>query len=470
MNDAELDQVLFKLSPSDSFTIRQAFEGILVTGGTGAGKTSGPGETAAKAVLEKGWGGLVLCAKVDEADLWIHRCKQAGREHDVTIVSEDGENRINVFDYCYRLFGNTPQIVRVVLDSVENGTGRRQGRDPYWEHATSQYLTNAIDLVTLATDQLDLADVVGVLRSAPLSAEVASAYGAHARGEASPHSNWAVQSKCARMLRIAESRSLSPGRQADLAETAIFFLEEFPNSDPRTRANVLSSLMSELTSLMRSPFRELFGTDTTIRPEDSFDGKIYLLNFPIKKYGEAGRFAQTIFKGLWQRAVERRGAHGIPVFLWVDEAQCFATSYDSLFFQTARDARVVNMLLTQSIANLRAALGDDDNSKDVSDTFLGNLQTMVFLANSCPVNNEYAERVFGREVRGMLNYGVGPDGDLQVGLQKGLHPVLPSNKFTTLKKGGAANDRIVEGYVFQAGRSWQANPGKNWLLAEFRQA
>jgi hypothetical protein len=51
-------------------------------------------------------------------------------------------------------------------------------------------------------------------------------------------------------------------------------------------------------------------------------------------------------------------------------------------------------------------------------------------------------------------------------------PILPAIRFSTLKKGGLANDKLVQAYVFQAGRVWlgdDARHNKNWLLAEFRQ-
>ena len=57
-------------SAKDALTLADAKTGVLITGQTGKGKTSGPGRLLAKAYLRAGFGGLVLCAKIDEADLW----------------------------------------------------------------------------------------------------------------------------------------------------------------------------------------------------------------------------------------------------------------------------------------------------------------------------------------------------------------------------------------------------------------
>src|SRR6201997_4535401 len=57
-------------SAKDALTLADAKTGVLITGQTGRGKTSGPGRLLAKAYLGAGFGGLVLCAKIDEAAFW----------------------------------------------------------------------------------------------------------------------------------------------------------------------------------------------------------------------------------------------------------------------------------------------------------------------------------------------------------------------------------------------------------------
>ena len=63
----------------DDVTLRDACQGILITGGTGSGKTSGSGAAIAGAFLRAGMGGLVLVAKPEEAELWRRYCKRRGR-------------------------------------------------------------------------------------------------------------------------------------------------------------------------------------------------------------------------------------------------------------------------------------------------------------------------------------------------------------------------------------------------------
>jgi hypothetical protein len=228
--------------------------------------------------------------------------------------------------------------------------------------------------------------------------------------------------------------------------------------------------MTRLTCLLRSPFRQLFCGQTTITPDQTFEGKVVILNLPVKKFGESGRFAQILFKTIWQRAVERRGSQGKPVFLWADEAQFFVTKYDMQFQQTARSSRAASVYLTQSVVNFRASL-DSANSTNISDSLLGNLQTKIFHANACPLTNEYAQKLFGEEMQTVVGHTTSQAGRSN-SFSKTILPILPAIRFTVIRKGGSSNNKIVEAYIFQAGRVWKGDDGKhskNWILAAFKQ-
>lgn len=370
--------------------------------------------------------------------------------------------------------GLTYELVRILQTAMEGGRERGKNDNPYWDDAVAQLLTNAIDLVLLATGRVTLPQIMDVVRTAPLStADVATLGYDSARRDgarAEGGSVWADDALCAALLTQAWERTRGTPQADDFRETYEFFVREWAPLDDRTRSNILSTLMSRLTGLLRSPFRQLFCDKTTVSPDDTFQGKVIVLNLPVKEFGEVGRFAQILFKTVWQRAVERRGSHGKPVFLWADEAQFFVTKYDMMFQQTARSARAAAVYLTQSVVNFRAAL-DAGNATSVSDSLLGSLQTKIFHANACPLTNEYAERLFGNELQATGNMSVGTMG-ITGGVQRMMLPILPAIKFTTLKKGGPVNAKTVEAYAFQAGKIWNGEDGKhkkNWLLVSFQQ-
>src|SRR6266436_8729322 len=91
----DLPLVRFSEHREDTWPLSDAVCGTIVMGETGSGKTSGSGRLLARKYLENGFGGLVLCADVHDADSWKSYLKAAGREDDGRFFSVDGPFRFN---------------------------------------------------------------------------------------------------------------------------------------------------------------------------------------------------------------------------------------------------------------------------------------------------------------------------------------------------------------------------------------
>jgi hypothetical protein len=223
---------------------------------------------------------------------------------------------------------------------------------------------------------------------------------------------------------------------------------------------------------LRGVLRNLFCTDINFTPEDTFAGKIIVMNLPIKEHNELGQFAQVLFKFIWQRAVERRipprtsrhyGEQWIrPVFLYADESQFFANSYDALFQSTARSSRACTVYLTQNLPSYFAAFNGQNAQAEV-EAFVGNLQTKVLHANGDPMTNEWAAKSIGQKFQ--MLYGGGVSEQLgraaeraginqSAGGQQTLGFQVQPQEFTILRTGGEECEMQVEAIVFQAGRRW----------------
>lgn len=466
------DEAVLSLSNSgtDAWTVRDSYEGLAVFGGNGSGKTSGSGESIAMRFLKLGYGGVVLTAKPDEAARWKGYLERAGRSGDQCIFAPGGAARFNFLHYEFEHLGGRADcidsIVSMLQTAMEGGRGR-QYTEPFWEDAIGDLLTHAIDLVIRGAGSLNLQDVVRVIDEAPRSpTEVRDLLVGSKRG--TPRGTGVSGATTfARMLFEAQRKvSLAGIVDGDFVATKDFWIKRYPNFNSETRQNVYTVLMSRLGRLMRNPYRDLFTTNTTFRPEQTFeDGVVVIVDLPIQSFGETGRFAQVLFKTVWQRAIARRQG-GRPAFLWADEGQLFATREDMQFQQIARSSHAATVYLTQSVANFQAALAEADGTSAIVNSFLGCLQTKVFHSNACPVTNAYAEDLFGfdENKRRHVQSAEGHDTLLSV-----REPNLPRAKFTQLKKGGPANNWIVEGYIFNAGRLWDGNRSKNWLLAQFGQ-
>jgi len=472
----DLDAVLLEFTTQDAWRTRDAIEGTQVFGATGSGKTTGSGHAIATAFLRQGFGGLVLTAKPDDRALWERYARETGRSDDLVIFAPDREPRFNFLDYEFKRTspggGETENLVRLFYTILElnEGAGRGKGGDPFWDRAVRQMLRNAIEVVAAHEEAMRLNDLYQLVLSAPISIEQANEE--RAKGDRSTRKTWQESSYCFKCLTNGMKKTIGTEREADFDHAALYWLKEYPSLADRTRSVVLTSFTSMADCFLRGKLRELFCTTTNLVPEDTHEGKIVILDLPIKQWAELGRFAQVLFKFLWQQAAERRNIeeNPRPIFLWADEAQFFVTRQDALFQTTARSSHVATVYLTQNLPNYFAMLGE---SKFETESLMGNLSTKIFHANGDPTTNQWAADVFARSWQTRTSTGHTQDserkgGSHNIGFSEALEfDVLPQ-AFTSLAKGGPYSNGMVEALIFQGGRLWNAT-GKNSLRAWFPQ-
>lgn len=469
----DLDRVLYDFNGVEPFTLREACEGVQIFGGIGSGKTSGSGAALARAYLRAGFGGLVLCAKKDEAETWQKYAEQTGRSDSLIMFDGSGEWRFPFLQYEINRkgegAGNTENLVRLfstVYEAMERGSGGGGG-DPYWTRAMQQLMRNAIDLAMLARGKVSVPMLSKIVATAPRNIDQRDS------------TEWRKKSLCWKLLAEANQRAidqkLDKWEGYDLETTILYWMEEFCNLSPKTRSGIISMFTSMTDLLMRRPFRMLFSEPAKKKnaiPELTHKGFIIVMNLPVKEYGESGRAAQVIYKYMWQQAAERRSIaqNPRPVFLWVDEAQNFASEYDMQFQATARSSRACTVYLTQNLPNYYAEMGGT-HSKHRVDSLVGNLQTKIWHANSDPETNNHAAETIGkswqiRQSSGQ-SYGGGDSLNISSSSQESFdYDVIPQ-RFTWLRKGGPFNDFEVDAVIFQNGRIWSNS--KTYLLTTFNQ-
>ena len=470
-----LSTPLVRLTRADTLTLRDAFEGIHIFGGLGSGKTTGSGQTLARAFLKAGFGGIVLTAKPDEPATWERYCEETGRAGSIMRFGPGHPERFNFIDYEMRrpspgkgITGNLVSLLEEVLE-VQH-PGKVLGGDPYWREARGQLLRNAIDLVRLGTDRVTFEEVAAVIRSAPRSP-------ADTRDP-----EWRESSRCSQLLREALRRVEGDGRgEADLQTITRYFFEEFAPLDPEPRSSIVSMVGALTDTLLRGDVRELLLTGTTFVPELIERGVVLILDMPVHEYREAGRFVQVLMKTMFQRMVERRDAAGEtarPVFLWADEAQLFSTSYDPTFQTTARSTKTATVYLTQNLPNYYDAFGGDAGGRDRTKKLLGSFGLKVFHANGDPETNRYAEELSGRDLqwRQSINTsypgGYGPEDNASPmstthGSSQAMESLLPARVFTELQRGGYERG-YTEAIVFRAGEPWRET-GRGFARVRFMQ-
>lgn len=484
LRDRWLNARLVQLAHGEWWTGRDFFEGVMVFGALGAGKTSGSGRAIAIALLNAGYGGLVCTAKGDELKTWVEYFRASNRPlTDLVVIqpfpmhphmswpSELGTPpvlRYNALQEEYRASGGMTANAVDLLNTAVFDTELASKEDPFWPRSCRECTTHGMELAMFGggdSGVIRLDDLLNIMSSAPTS-------------RADLNTSAFLEGRCGELIRRADEmrQQLPEPRYRDLQITAQYWMRQFASLAPETRSSIVATFTAKVAPMLRSPLRELLtsGSDAAASPDVTLNvdpktgrSKVVLLNLPVKLYGEAGRVAQVMYKAAWQRAADRRAAglsgsnsRACPAFLFADEAQFFLTSEDALFQQTARSACVATVYLTQNLPNLYAELGEMR-----AQSLLGNLQTKIFHANGDPMTNEWAERVFAKPT---LRIRTEPLGGREYASEAHQpHPMVPAIAFTELRKGGT-EARKVGAYVFQAGRQW-SEKGADRHYFEFNQ-
>jgi hypothetical protein len=494
-----LDQPLLHLTPRDGWTLRHACAGTHIFGANGSGKTTGSGRALAHAFLASGFGGLVLCAKPDEARTWLRYAVDTGRVDDVLIVAADGDWRFNFLDYELRRPADNPaarveNLLSTLLNVLEQSGRDSSGEESqFWKQAAELLLRNALLVLAAAEPRFTLLDLQRFLDSAPRSRD-------ELRDPAFSGST------CRTLLDSARAAYRAEGREPDYQVIENYWLSQYPSLPERTRGSVIFTLGTMLQDVQTGTMRELFCTTTNVLPDDTHEGAIIILDLPAVA-SRTNRLAQTLFKTVWQQATLRRrvGPQTRPVFLWADEAHFFITPYDTDFQSLARDRLACTVYMTQNLSAYHQRL-PARNAQAMTSAFLGYFQTQIFHALSDPATIQHAAYLFGKRDRTYINastshqtgtstswgsshgssasgapngsnwnvtsghnHGHGESQSRSTGwsAQHAVEDTLRPEDFTALKTGGPDNGNTVAAFCFRTGTTW--SHGTTCLYAEFDQ-
>lgn len=492
MEDPRLNIPIFTFkditSGETSWTVRNAFEGVQIFGGIGSGKTSGSGRTLALKLLRLGFGGLVLTAKADEKELWEKYCRLANRSDDLITIEPNSEHYFNFLDYESqdgKLTENIVQVLKTVINASEEKS-HGGGDDPFWETALDMLIFNVIDLCQLAYGSVSVQKMYDIVQSLPKSDTIFD------EKNPTPYETAFRQAKNNVLAQMEErEKSLNPSYLNIIleneaayyfaAETALpdarrlkfmdeFFEEAYRNLSEKTRSIIDFSFTGFLFRLLREPVYSLFCSNpSNVMPESSRQGKIILLNLPVKTFHKVGRDSQILFKYIWQRAMERNlNKDDLPVFLWADEAQNFLHEHDAEYQATARSSRIATVYLSQNLPNYYANMGGAKSEYKVK-SFLGTLATKIFHANADVETNRYASDLLGDVNYEEISRTTTTAGKISSGKTSSLkidRAIRPED-FVRLKTGTEKNSNKVQAYIHV-----QGNPikdGQNFTKITFHQ-
>ncbi len=468
-----LDDVLFNLSPSDPFRIRDACESVAVFGAPGSAKTSGVLKTLAFSMLRKGFGFLVLSAKADEPlqwGQWVDRNRRGGDLVYFGDVDETGGDfpAINFLDYELKhgaAQGSTANLTSLLMTVAKVGErhAHNSGNKDYYDNLAKILLTNVLDVLRYSEASISMQNIYAVLHSLPSC-------------RADMDNPLFRQESTACQL-IDEAIKRAPeSRKYDVQVAKEYLTRTWPAFDQEPRSIVLSVITTMTDAFQRFPLRQLFCEKTTISPEDILERGMVLVCSPaisVKTLDTGGKFAQVLLKTIIQRAVERQAAirhapEARPVCIFEDEAQFFLTDREKDFLQSSRSAKCVTVLASQSLPNYYSLLGQHEVHATLSCC-----GTKVFHSNGCTVTNEWASKSIAQAstflASGSMNSA--RERSTNAGVSEQMQDACPTNIFLGLRKGGIPPYR-PQAVVMVPGRTFAAAYNRrhpHWLIAEFDQ-
>lgn len=486
---ASLDATLLRFGKKDRFTIRNAAEGVQILGGMGSGKTSGSGRALAMAYLKAGMGGIVCCAKPDEADLWRSLAKKTGREHDLVFFDASGQQRFNFLDYAQATIAqggfdtNLVDLMTRIAEAtrMQSGGGGGANDEGYFRDAANQVLAHTFPFLRAAYGTIGLRDLYRFINDAPQSRKEAVS------------AEFVRNSFCGATMHAVAEKAIAGDKEAERVanEYGDYWTGEFANLGDKQRAAVISTLTSSIYPFLAGKLHALFGTDTTVVPEFTRQGLIIVLDLPARQFGPAGIVAQQIFKLMFQYAMdrERMTRHTRPVFAWLDECQFFMNGHDADHLSVCRQQRVCNVYLTQDLPTYYARIGDEN----VADAIINKFGTRIFHSTTdvktCQAAAELIGKVTHYQTTDTRSGGASSQGGINIGREEGHgsgghgrntghsrgrstykdYDVPPDYFGRELRTGGPANKYRVDAIVVRGGYKFRSS-GRNRIKAEFRQA
>lgn len=537
------EKILLRFSdnPKDFWTVDDAMKGTSILGGTGSGKTSASGKALAKQFLKQGWGGLVLCAKTDEAELWEQYCKDTGRSKDLIMFRKDAVHQQGKYEGGLMVFNplhyemnregagakEAQNITNIFMNIYRMGnrvSGEGEPKEErFWDTALKRCLNRIIEIINYAGEELTYKNMVNVIFSAVNITDkrinkVLDMLHNEANGidyeeveedeeveeevtndpenednedkedtDGEPKKVKAVKEEpptkekdyclfCIAQALFNTRDKANNSLEVNTIELAYqYFSQTLPAMGEKTRTTITESFMGLAEPFLSGLLSVHFSGVTNIFPEQTYtEHKIIILDFSVKEFLDAGIMAQCIFKLIFQQAIERRDVkkYPTPVFLWADEAQYFVNPYDQIFLTTARSSRAATVFLSQNISNYLVIMGAGQEAKPKVDSFMGNLTTKIFHANSDAETNEYASRLIGQAITYMATKGssssfMSLSYQVSEGQNSQFLPQIQPREFTILKSGGSSNDFEVDSVVFVSGKLWSNNT--NYYRAIFNQ-
>jgi hypothetical protein len=466
-----LDSVLFKWTNRDPFTVRDLLNGgVAIFGRAGSGKTSGSGKLIGNAVVGyTNSGGLILCAKPEDAAMWKAIFAKYGRTGDLIVFSPRDSARFNFLDYVLKSGGHTRDVTKCITtigETLRSSDTKGGENSDFWEREQERMIYNAVEALRLAYGRVSAPDLQRFISGAALNPEMIAT------------EQWQAGFHNQTLKRAFEARK-TRAEEADCMLVFDFWLGEITDMADKTRSSILVGVFGILHPFNTGLVRDLVSGETTCSPEDMLVRKWILVDMSPAEWGDQGAIICGGWKFLTQKRIIRREAKaGDPInCIWCDESQQFLTSFDAHYLAQCRSHLGCMIYLTQSIHSYYATLRGS-TGRHQADALLTNFHHKIFHAVGDEHTANFAANLIGKSLQTFIGSSVGPIDSLSeemwgtpkvtTSTNEHYEMILQPNVFQNgLRTGGRASAYICDGIVVRSGEPF-AN-GSSWLWCEFSQ-
>ena len=492
-----LDQELYRVPTTDtSISWADSLEGTLITGATGSGKTSAIGKYVGQAMLNKGFGMVIFCAKKEERERWEAYIEDCGRTEDKIVFNKASGLKFNFLKYELDRDGDGSGDVLNALNILMNlneqsriyQSGNSGNKDErFWDESLRRLISRTIALLRLAGEEVSIYNMRKIVVNCFRDEDSKRYFNLTKLAFSNEQIDKRVKDQAFQDLTEWKSSNyfvevidmIISGPYYGSEETDVildYWLKEFANISDKTASIIIESYMGCVEAfigngILKDQFSQ--GLSKELAPESIIKGKkILIIDFPVKEFGLSAIYAATIYKTAFQNACERRNltdeTDPKPIGLFIDEYQSFCNPVsDSLFQATARSSWVACVYITQNINNLFFVMGDSQPQARAY-SLLGNLNLKYFANNADITTNEWASNLIGKHWIDVYSSSYNKDSDLTKSKSMQFHYKVTPDHFTTLKTGRKENGHKVQALVFKPGKLWD-DKDSNFAIVEFKQ-
>jgi hypothetical protein len=438
-------------------------------GNSGSGKSSTTGTIVPMAALRDGWGIIAYATKSDDHTFWDRVCASSGRADRLRVVRPGGVHHFNLIRYELERptlgGGNSLALATRLFELFQEGKPQAHASESseFFQNQGVILLCNTIDALRLTGEPVSFRAIARFMEATAKTSQELEV------------PRWR-EGFCFQVLAKADAATEGKSNRELYDTVSGYFLESFVNMSDRTRGDVLATIDATLFQLGRDPVRQLLDSPKgcSFVPEMLESGAVIVIDCPVGIYGPVGRMITIAFKRLVKDFMRRRVIRGDasrPILNFADEAQAYVTREDADFQQVCRSNKIATMMLTQSIDNLEAVLGNDAHTNSLANA----LGLHVYHATSGKTAEWIERRIaqFWKPMESVSYQGMGGGRDQghrgpNVNLSEHLYPRVLAAELTQLRTGGRPHGNLVDCIAFKPGRRFVAS-GAPFVRTTFQQ-